>query len=94
MHKIYKELVNLGRGKKEKSQGSSLQIQMLKLTELDLQTDRAMSTWFISANESKSTKNIQDTTLWIDNRNLFALNMLVGFFFSVLNSDYSFFQEQ
>lgn len=81
MHKIYKELVNLGRGKKEKSQGSSLQIQMLKLTELDLQTDRAMSTWFISANESKSTKNIQDTTLWIDNRNLFALNMLVGFFF-------------
>lgn len=67
-----------GQGKKgKKRQGSSLQIQMFKLTELCLQSGHAVSTWLISANESK---NIQDTTLCLDNRNLFALNMLVGIF--------------
>lgn len=79
IHRIYKELVNLGRAgkKRKKKQGHSLQIQMLKLTEFCLQTSHAVSTWFIRVDESK---HIQDTTLWIDNRSLFSLNMLVGNF--------------
>lgn len=62
VQRTYKEIVNLGRAveKRKKKQGPSLQIQMLKVTELDLQTGHSGSTWIISADESK---NIQDTTL-------------------------------
>lgn len=48
-----------GQGEKgKKNQDPSLQIQMLKLADLGLLTGHTVSTWVISADESK---NIQDT---------------------------------